>query len=57
MASALGVLRWSPDTFWSATMFEYTTAMKGYLLAKGAKLEGGYTRDEFLKLKAKMGEV
>ncbi|MHC2315147.1 hypothetical protein ACVIHC_002193 [Bradyrhizobium diazoefficiens] len=53
LASALGVLGWSPDTFWKATSYEYTAAMKGHLLAKGVNLEGGMTRNEFLALKAK----
>jgi hypothetical protein len=51
MSSAMGVLHWTPEAFWGATMFEYTAAMKGYLTSKGVKFES-MTRDEFLELKA-----
>lgn len=53
MSSALGVLRWTPKEFWQATMFEYTAAMRGYLLSKGVKLDqldGPMTRSEFLDM-------
>ncbi len=55
MASSLGVLRWPPEVFWKATMYEYTSGMKGYLLAKGAKTDTPVSRDEYLEMKAKMG--
>ena len=38
MASALGVLKWSPAVFWKATFYEYTAAMKGHLLSSGVDL-------------------
>lgn len=50
MASALGVLKWTPAVFWKATMFEYTVAMKGHLLSKGIKLDGPVDRSEFLEM-------
>lgn len=53
MTSALGLLRWTPSEFWGATMYEYTTAMKGYFVSKGVKLDGGTSRDEFLEMKGK----
>jgi hypothetical protein len=53
LSSALGILGWSPDTFWRATSYEYTAAMRGHMASKGADLEGNMTRDEFLELKAK----
>jgi uncharacterized phage protein (TIGR02216 family) len=33
MAAAFGVLRWTPDTFWRATLREFAAALEG--------LEGG----------------
>ncbi len=38
-------------------MYEYTAAMKGYLMAKGVKAGSGMSRNEFLELKAKMGNA
>jgi len=35
MSSALGILRWPPDVFWKATVYEYTAAMRGYFAAVG----------------------
>lgn len=35
MASVLGILKWSPKTFWQATFYEYTAAMKGHLISSG----------------------
>lgn len=55
MASAMGILRWSPRDFWSATFYDYTAAMQGYMQSKGIKTEGGVTRNEFLELKDKYG--
>lgn len=46
MASALGVLKWTPDQFWRATVKEYTAAMKGHLLSIGADLSGPLSREE-----------
>jgi hypothetical protein len=52
MASSMGVLRWSPDTFWSATFYEFTAAMKGYLAAKGVKGDdSAMDRNDFLDMK------
>jgi hypothetical protein len=51
MTSALGVLKWTPDVLWRATMYEYTAAMKGHLLSKGIKLDGAMSRSEFLDMK------
>lgn len=52
MSSALGVLHWTPDTFWGASYYEYTCAMAGYLASKGVKNQNErMTRDEFLNLK------
>lgn len=52
MTSALGLLRWTPDTFWRATVYEYSAAMKGYLASKGVKTDAGMSREEFLSLRA-----
>lgn len=52
MSSALGILKWSPDQFWKATVYEYTAAMKGHLVSQGADLTPPMTRDEYLTLKA-----
>ena len=53
MASALGILKWSPDGFWSATFYEYTAAMKGHLVSQGVDPSPPVTRNEFLAMKAK----
>lgn len=53
LSSALGILGWTPETFWRATSYEYTAAMKGHMMAQGTDLDGGMTRNEFLALKAK----
>lgn len=53
MGSCLGMLRWTPEVFRRATFYEYTAAMKGYLVAKGVDLTEPMTRDEYLELKAK----
>lgn len=52
MATALGVLKWDPDTYWKATFYEYTAAMKGHLQSIGADLNPPMSREEFLNLKA-----
>jgi hypothetical protein len=53
MSSAMGILRWTPETFWRATMYEYTAAMKGHLVAKGVKFsEPSMTREEVAELMA-----
>lgn len=57
MSSALGLLGWTPDGFWRATVYEYSAAMRGYYASKGVDTEGGVTRNEFLALKAKYKQV
>lgn len=54
MSSALGVLRWTPETFWKATVFEFTSALKGYLGAKGVDFNPPMDRNDFLALKAQV---
>jgi len=46
MASALGALRWSPETFWKSTMNEWKYAMKGYIASKGGKVSYPLTKGE-----------
>jgi hypothetical protein len=50
MSSAIGMLRWSPETFWRATMFEYTAGMKGHMAANGVDLTPGLTVDDVKEL-------
>jgi len=38
MCTALGVLKWSPETYRSATFYEYTAAMKGHLISSGVDI-------------------
>jgi hypothetical protein len=52
MSSAIGILGWTPEVFWAATVFEYSAAMRGYNAKKGNKTEPGMTRNEFLAEKA-----
>lgn len=51
MASAMGILKWPSNVFWSSTMYEYTAAMKGHLLSQGVNVVEPMTRDEFLEMK------
>lgn len=50
MRSALGMLRWAPDTFWNATMYEYTAAIDGLMTSKGARPMPEMTRNDLLNL-------
>ena len=52
MSSALGVLKWSPDSFWAATFYEYTAAMKGHLAENGVDTTPPPSTEEFYRLKA-----
>lgn len=36
MTFALGVLRWSPETFWASTFYEVSCAYMGHLIEQGA---------------------
>ncbi len=51
MASAMGVLGWSPDVFWKSTVYEYTVAMKGYAAVHGVNTTPVMSRNDFLELK------
>ncbi|MET4294712.1 hypothetical protein ABIB06_006545 [Bradyrhizobium sp. LB8.2] len=51
MSSAMGILMWSPKEFWDATVYEYTSAMKGYLRSKGINTVDPVSRNEFLAMK------
>ncbi len=53
MKSALGFLGWSPAVFWEATMYEYTAAIEGMMMAKGVKQDQTMSRNELLDLLAK----
>lgn len=35
MTVALGVLRWTPETFWNSTFYEFSCAYVGYCMAEG----------------------
>jgi len=48
MCSAMGILKWSPQHFWKATFYEYTSAMKGHLVSSGVKQIDPVSRNEFL---------
>ncbi len=52
MSSALGILKWPPNVFWNATLYEYTAAMKGHFASQGMNTEPGVSREEFLTMKA-----
>lgn len=51
MSSAMGILCWEPNSFWGATVYEYTSAMKGYLVSKGVNSVEPMDRNEYLALK------
>lgn len=50
MSSAIGILRWPPNVFWKATMYEYTTAMRGHLISKGVKFTDPMSQSEVSEL-------
>lgn len=52
MSSALGILKWSPPTFWNATFYEFTAAMRGHFVSAGVDMTPPVSRDEYLTLKA-----
>jgi hypothetical protein len=52
MSSAIGILKWSPEVFWKATMFEYTAAMKGHLISQGVKFTEPMSDEEVKELMA-----
>jgi len=39
MAVALGILGWTPETFWRASLLEYAAAVRGKRIANGAAIE------------------
>jgi len=39
MRAGMGMLRWSPDTFWNATLPELVAAADGYRLAHGEEVD------------------
>lgn len=47
MPAAMGTLRWPPETFWRATMMDFTSALKGYLASKGIDVRPGVTAADF----------
>ena len=53
MEFALGVLNWTPETFWKSTHHELMTANRGYIKANKVpdKNDGAMTRDEFEEMK------
>lgn len=56
MKLALGVLRWTPDTFWRSTFSEFFSAVNGYSEARGGKKPPQPpTDDEMQKLIAQYG--
>lgn len=46
MATALGVLGWSPDTFWTATITEFNAAVDGWNRAHGGASPDAMSREE-----------
>lgn len=46
MSSAMGVLGWTPDTFWKATFYDFTAAMKGHLISSGADMSQPPSKEE-----------
>ncbi|MEN5297525.1 phage tail assembly chaperone [Brucella sp. TWI559] len=43
--SAFGVLRWTPATFWNATLSEFMAAIDGFIEARGGKKHGDAPTD------------
>lgn len=56
MRGAFGFLKWTPETFWSATLTEYFRAIDGHNQANGGgKKAAAPTKDEMSKLLAMYG--
>lgn len=41
MSLALGVLKWTPETFWAATLVEFDAAMLGHMESLGVDPDDG----------------
>ncbi len=54
---ALGVLLWTPETFWKSTMADLMIAYYGYSKANNVEEKRGMTKSEFSSLKAKLAET
>lgn len=52
LASALSVLKWTPETFWRSTVYEFGLAVKGQQRLQGGKAVEPLTREEYLDLMA-----
>lgn len=46
MAIGLGVIGWTPETFWSATITEFNAAIAGWNRAHGVPANDAMSRDE-----------
>ena len=59
MEFALGVLHWSPEQFWKATMHELMAANNGYVKANKIPdtTDKPMTREEYEDLKAKIAKI
>lgn len=56
MEVALGLLGWSPETFWDSGMLELVTAMKGWQRAHGIQARSPMGRAEYEAFKKKDAE-
>jgi hypothetical protein len=57
MRGAFGYLKWTPETFWSATLTEYLQAIDGHNEAQGGKRKvEPPSGDEMAELLAKYGQ-
>ena len=58
MQAGLGVLGWSPDAFWAATVPELAAGLKGWRIANGLDRPGDspVLKDEFEELKRRSEE-
>ncbi len=47
----MGAIGWTPDTFWTSTLYDFRRAVAGYKKANGIKEDGKMTRAEMEKLR------
>jgi uncharacterized phage protein (TIGR02216 family) len=57
MEIALGVLGWSPETFWKATMHEFIAALDGRRKSMEKPVDQSMTRDEYNEMKRRFPDV
>jgi hypothetical protein len=51
MEFAFGVLKWTPDTFWNASMPELMCALNGWKKANRPQTKSSMDREQYIKMR------